>query len=114
MTACYFCGHEDGEWLTLLVCQVGHAQSTANQAAAADSALAEIVAAIRTIASMAGRIAEATAQQSDAVSEIREHGERIHQLGDDNLGLIANGRSESERLLHLGGQLHSAVQAFRV
>ena len=27
MTACYFCGHEDGEWLTLLVCQVGHAQT---------------------------------------------------------------------------------------
>ena len=63
---------------------------------------------------MAERIAEATAQQSGAVGEIREHGERIHQLGDENLGLIANGRNESERLLQLGGQLHSAVQAFRV
>lgn len=94
--------------------QVEHAEATAGKAEAADGALDEIVSAIRTIASMAGRIAEATAQQSDAVSEIREHGERIHQLGDDNLGLIANGRSESERLLHLGGQLHSAVQAFRV
>ena len=94
--------------------QVEHAEATAGKAEAADGALDEIVSAIRTIASMAGRIAEATAQQSDAVSEIREHGERIHQLSDDNLGLIANGRSESERLLHLGGQLHSAVQAFRV
>ena len=94
--------------------QVEHAEATAGKAEAADGALDEIVSAIRTIASMAERIAEATAQQSDAVSEIREHGERIHQLGDDNLGLIANGRSESERLLHLGGQLHSAVQAFRV
>jgi methyl-accepting chemotaxis protein len=94
--------------------QVEHAEATAGKAEAADGALDEIVSAIRTIASMAERIAEATAQQSDAVSEIREHGERIHQLGDDNLGLIASGRNESERLLHLGGQLHSAVQAFRV
>ena len=94
--------------------QVEHAEATAGKAEAADGALDEIVSAIRTIASMAERIAEATAQQSDAASEIREHGERIHQLGDDNLGLIANGRNESERLLHLGGQLHSAVQAFRV
>ncbi len=94
--------------------QVEHAEATAGKAEAADGALDEIVSAIRTIASMAERIAEATAQQGDAVSEIREHGERIHQLGDDNLGLIASGRNESERLLHLGGQLHSAVQAFRV
>ncbi|PKQ42628.1 chemotaxis protein [Pseudomonas sp. YY-1] len=94
--------------------QVEHAEATAGKAEAADGALDEIVSAIRTIASMAERIAEATAQQSDAVSEIREHGERIHQLGDDNLGLIASGRNESERLLRLGSQLHSAVQAFRV
>jgi methyl-accepting chemotaxis protein len=94
--------------------QVEHAEATAGKAEAADGALDEIVTAIRTIASMAARIAEATAQQSEAVGEIREHGERIHQLGDDNLGLIATGRNESERLLQLGGQLHEAVQAFRV
>lgn len=94
--------------------QVEHAEATAGKAEAADGALDEIISAIRTIASMAQRIAEATAQQSGAVGEIREHGERIHQLGDDNLGLIASGRNESERLLQLGGQLHSAVQAFRV
>ena len=94
--------------------QVEHAEATAGKAETADGALDEIVSAIRTIASMAQRIAEATAQQSGAVGEIREHGERIHQLGDDNLSLIASGRNESERLLQLGGQLHSAVQAFRV
>ncbi|VXC20314.1 Methyl-accepting chemotaxis protein CtpL [Pseudomonas sp. 8Z] len=94
--------------------QVEHAEATAGKAQAADGALDEIVTAIRTISSMAARIAEATAQQSAAVGEIREHGERIHQLGDDNLGQIASGRNESERLLQLGGQLHEAVQAFRV
>ena len=94
--------------------QVEHAEATAGKAAAADGALDEIVSAIRTIASMAERIAEATAQQSGAVGEIREHGERIHQLGDDNLALIASGRNESERLLQLGNELHSAVQVFRV
>ncbi|UFQ98314.1 methyl-accepting chemotaxis protein [Pseudomonas wenzhouensis] len=94
--------------------QVGHAEATAEKAEAADGALDEIVSAIGTIASMAGRIAEATAQQSSAVGEIREHAERIHQLGDDNLGLIASGRNESERLLQLGGDLHKAVQVFRV
>ena len=35
---------------------------------------------------MAERIADATAQQSGAVSEIRGHSERIHALGGDNLG----------------------------
>ena len=94
--------------------QVGHAQSTANQAAAADSALAEIVAAIRTIASMAERIADATAQQSGAVSEIRGHSERIHSLGGDNLRRIGQSRQQGEQLLLLGGELHTAVQAFRV
>ncbi|MGQ7956318.1 methyl-accepting chemotaxis protein [Pseudomonas sp. SP16.1] len=94
--------------------QVEHAEVTAGQAEAADGALDEIVAAIRTIASMAERIADATAQQSLAVGEIREHGERIHQLGGDNLQRIGQGRAQGEQLLHLGGQLHSAVQLFRV
>ena len=94
--------------------QVGHAESTASQASAADSALAEIVAAIHTIANMAERIAGATAQQSGAVSEIRGHSERIHILGGDNLQRIGQGRQQGEHLLKLGGQLHTAVQAFRV
>ncbi|RJG13298.1 methyl-accepting chemotaxis protein [Pseudomonas cavernicola] len=94
--------------------QVEHAEATASQAQAADGALDEIVAAIRTIASMAERIADATAQQSGAVSEIRGHSERIHQLGGDNLLRIGHGRSQGEQLLELGGQLHTAVQAFRL
>ncbi len=94
--------------------QVEHAEATAGQAEAADGALDEIVAAIGTIASMAERIAEATAQQSGAVGEIRGHSERIHQLGGDNLGRIGEGRNQGEHLLQLGGQLHQAVQAFRV
>lgn len=94
--------------------QVGHAETTASQASAADSALAEIVAAIHTIANMAERIASATAQQSGAVSEIRGHSQRIHILGDDNLQRIGQGRQQGEHLLQLGGQLHTAVQAFRL
>lgn len=94
--------------------QVEHAEHSASQAEAADGALDEIVAAIRTIASMAERIADATAQQSGAVSEIRSHSERIHRLGGDNLRRIGEGRSQGEQLLHLGGQLHGAVQAFRL
>lgn len=94
--------------------QVEHAEATAGQAEAADGALDEIVAAIGTIASMAERIAEATAQQSGAVGEIRGHSERIHQLGGDNLARIGEGRNQGEHLLQLGGQLHQAVQAFRV
>jgi len=94
--------------------QVEHAEATADKAEAADGALDEIVTAIRTIASMAARIADATAQQSEAVSEIREHGERIHHLGDENLQRIGQGRAQGEQLLQLGTRLHSAVQAFRV
>ena len=94
--------------------QVEHAQTAAGQAEAADGALDEIVAAIRTIASMAERIADATAQQSGAVSEIHGHSERIHQLGGSNLLRIGEGRQQGERLLHLGEQLHTAVQAFRL
>jgi methyl-accepting chemotaxis protein len=94
--------------------QVGHAQSTANQAQAADGALDKIVEAIQTISDTAVRIADATAQQSGAVSEIRDHSERIHQLGGDNLLRIGEGREQGEHLLVLGGRLHTAVQAFRV
>ncbi|MDD2160115.1 MULTISPECIES: methyl-accepting chemotaxis protein [Pseudomonas] len=94
--------------------QVEHAEATASQAEAADGALDEIVAAIRTIASMAERIADATAQQGEAVSDIRGHSERIHTLGGDNLQRIGEGRNQGEHLLQLGGQLHTAVQAFRV
>ncbi|MBN3964528.1 methyl-accepting chemotaxis protein [Pseudomonas gregormendelii] len=94
--------------------QVGHAQSTANQAQAADGALDKIVDAIQTISDTAVRIADVTAQQSGAVSEIRDHSERIHQLGGDNLLRIGEGREQGEHLLVLGGRLHTAVQAFRV
>ena len=94
--------------------KAGHAKAPPTQATAADSALAEIVAAIHTIANMAERIAGATAQQSGAVSEIRSHSERIHILGGDNLQRIGQGRQQGEHLLKLGGQLHTAVQAFRV
>ena len=94
--------------------QVEHAEATASQAQAADGALDEIVGAIQTIADTAVRIADVTAQQSGAVSEIRDHSERIHQLGGDNLLRIGEGRAQGENLLDLGGQLHTAVQAFRV
>ncbi|MBU6959481.1 methyl-accepting chemotaxis protein [Pseudomonas sp. CVAP len=94
--------------------QVEHAEATANQAQAADGALDKIVGAIQTIADTAVRIADVTAQQSGAVSEIRDHSERIHQLGGDYLVRIEEGRSQGENLLVLGGQLHTAVQAFRV
>ncbi|WP_347928801.1 methyl-accepting chemotaxis protein [Pseudomonas helvetica] len=94
--------------------QVEHAEATASQAQAADGALDKIVGAIQTIADTAVRIADVTAQQSGAVSEIRDHSERIHQLGGDNLVRIGEGRSQGENLLVLGGQLHTAVQAFRV
>ena len=103
-----------GQSLEAMRAQVGHAEATADQAQAADGALDEIVTAIRTIASMAERIADATAQQSGAVSEIRGHSERIHQLGGDNLERIGHGRNQGEQLQALGGQLHTAVQAFRV
>ncbi len=94
--------------------QVEHAEATANQAQAADGALDEIVGAIQTISDTAVRIADITAQQSGAVSEIRDHSERIHQLGGDNLVRIGQGREQGDNLLVLGGRLHTAVQAFRV
>jgi len=94
--------------------QVEHAEATANQAQAADGALDKIVGAIQTIADTAERIADVTAQQSGAVSEIRDHSERIHQQGGDNLQRIGEGREQGENLLVLGGRLHTAVQAFRV
>ncbi|PZW70218.1 methyl-accepting chemotaxis protein [Pseudomonas sp. URMO17WK12:I1] len=94
--------------------QVEHAEATAEQARAADGALDEIVGAIGTIASMAARIAEATAYQGSAVSEIRDYSERIHQLGGDNLQRIGQGRAQSVELQALSGQLDRAVQAFRV
>ncbi|MAB96513.1 MAG: chemotaxis protein, partial [Pseudomonadaceae bacterium] len=85
-----------------------------DQAAAADGALQQMVSAISTIAAIAGRIAEATAHQSDAVSEIRDHSERIHQLGGNNLSRIGEGRQQGEQLLQLGGELSTAVKAFRL
>ncbi|YCH21420.1 methyl-accepting chemotaxis protein [Pseudomonas sp. D1-3] len=94
--------------------QVQHAETTAEQARTADGALDEIVGAIGTITSMAARIAETTAYQGGAVSEIRDHSERIHQLGGDNLQRIGQGRAQSVELQALSGQLDQAVQAFRV
>ena len=94
--------------------QVVHAQATAQQAQAADGALDEIVGAITTISDTAVRIADVTAQQSAAVSDIRDHSERIHLLGDDNLQRIGIARKQSQQLLQLGAELNTAVQAFRV
>ena len=94
--------------------QLEHAEATANQAQAADGALDEIVSAIQTIADTATRIADVTAQQSGAVSEIRDHSERIHDLGEDNLQRIGEGRDQGEQLLRLGGELNTAVRAFRL
>jgi methyl-accepting chemotaxis protein len=94
--------------------QLEHAEATADQAQSADGALDEIVAAIRTIADTAVRIADVTAQQSGAVSEIRDHSERIHALGGDNLQRIGEGREQGEQLLKLGGELNTAVRAFRL
>ena len=94
--------------------QVTHAQATAQQAQDADGALDEIVGAIATISNTAVRIADVTAQQTGAVSEIRDHSERIHVLGDENLQRIGIARDQSQQLLELGSQLNTAVQAFRV
>ncbi|WP_353632765.1 methyl-accepting chemotaxis protein [Pseudomonas vranovensis] len=94
--------------------QLEHAEATADKAQAADGALDEIVAAIQTISATAVRIADVTAQQSGAVSEIRDHSERIHDLGEDNLQRIGEGREQGEQLLRLGGALNTAVRAFRL
>jgi methyl-accepting chemotaxis protein len=94
--------------------QVDHAEATATQAESAEGALDESVAAIRTIASMTQRIADASAQQRDAVADVRDHSEGIHQLGSDNLQRITQSREQGDTLLQLGEQLHLAVQRFRV
>ncbi|QXI37946.1 methyl-accepting chemotaxis protein [Pseudomonas xantholysinigenes] len=94
--------------------QLEHAEATASQAQSADGALDAIVSAIRTIADTAVRIADVTAQQTGAVSEIRDHSERIHALGEDNLQRIGEGREQGEQLLKLGGELNTAVRAFRL
>lgn len=93
--------------------QVSHAEQTAQLAETADSALNQIVATIGSIEQMAEHIALATAQQSEAVSEIRGHSERIHQLGDSNLTHISRGREQSEQMLHLASELNQATLAFK-
>lgn len=93
--------------------QVNHAEATAGLAETADLALNQIVATIGTIEHMAAQIASATAQQSDAVSEIRGHSERIHQLGDSNLEHIGRGRGQSEQMLRLANELNQATLAFK-
>lgn len=93
--------------------QVSHAEATAELAETADLALNKIVATIGTIEHMAAQIASATAQQSDAVSEIRGHSERIHQLGDSNLEHIGRGRGQSEQMLRLANELNQATLAFK-
>jgi methyl-accepting chemotaxis protein/F0F1-type ATP synthase membrane subunit b/b' len=93
--------------------QVEHAESTANLAQSADQALDEIVSTIATISRMAEQIAQATAQQGEAVGEIRGHSERIHQLGDANLSHISRGREQSAQMLQLGSELDRATRAFR-
>lgn len=93
--------------------QVNHAEETAQLAETADSALNQIVVTIGSIEQMAAQIALATAQQSEAVSEIRGHSERIHQLGDSNLTHISRGREQSEQMLHLASELNQATLAFK-
>lgn len=93
--------------------QVEHAESTASLAQSADRALEQIVSTIASINHMAEQIAQATAQQGEAVGEIRGHSERIHQLGDANLGHISRGREQSAEMLQLGSELDRATQAFR-
>ncbi|GAB6388219.1 methyl-accepting chemotaxis protein [Stutzerimonas marianensis] len=93
--------------------QVDHARGTAELAETADQALLRIVETIGSIERMAAQIAQATAQQGDAVSEIRGHSERIHQLGDSNLAHINQGRAQSEQMLRLAGDLNRATLTFR-
>ncbi len=93
--------------------QVDHAEATARLAETADSALDQIVVTIGSIEHMAAQIAHATAQQSEAVSEIRSHSERIHQLGDSNLTHIDRGREQSEQMLRLASELNQATLAFK-
>lgn len=93
--------------------QVDHAEATARLAETADSALDQIVVTIGSIERMAAQIAQATAQQSEAVSEIRGHSERIHQLGDSNLTHIGRGREQSEQMLRLASELDQATLAFK-
>ncbi|MEL7560888.1 methyl-accepting chemotaxis protein [Stutzerimonas chloritidismutans] len=93
--------------------QVNHAEETAYLAETADSALNQIVITIGSIEQMAAQIALATAQQSEAVSEIRGHSERIHQLGDSNLTHISRGREQSEQMLLLASELNQATLAFK-
>jgi methyl-accepting chemotaxis protein len=93
--------------------QVDHAEATAQLAKTADTALDEIVTTIGSIEQMAAQIALATAQQSEAVSEIRGHSERIHTLGGSNLTHISRGREQSEQMLRLAGQLNQATLAFK-
>ncbi len=94
--------------------EVEHARSTASQAEAAEVALKQIVAVIANIGQMANQIAETTSQQSEAVSEIRSHSERIHQLGDTNLAYISRSREQSSQMLQLGDELTQVTQAFRL
>lgn len=92
--------------------QVNHAETTAELAETANLALNQIVSTISTIEHMAEHIASATAQQSDTVSDIRKHSERIHQLGDSNLTHISQGREQSEQMLRLAEELNHATRAF--
>ncbi len=94
--------------------QVDHAKATAGLAETADLALHQIVTTIGTIEHMAEQIAQATSQQSGAVSQIRSHSEHIHELGDSNLGHISRGREQSEQMLRLANELNEATQTFRV
>ena len=94
--------------------QVSHAQATAQQAESADTAMTHIVQSVLSIRGMAEQIAQATAQQTHAVGEIRRHSERIYQLGDTNLAHINQGLAQSEHLLRLGQDLEQTTQSMRL
>lgn len=103
-----------GQSLQALRRQIDQAQGSAGQAEAAETALEAIVGTTDTIASMAARIADATARQAAAVSDIRGHGECIRLLGEENLQRIDAAHEQGEQLRLLGLQLHEETRAFRL
>lgn len=94
--------------------QVQHAEATAGHAEQADGALDAVVVSIRTIADMAERIAQATAQQGQSASEIRDHSQQIFQRADTNVQHIDLSREQSQQLLALGQRLRTSVESFQV
>ncbi|MEH6492286.1 methyl-accepting chemotaxis protein [Halopseudomonas sp.] len=94
--------------------QVRHAQHTAEQGLRADAALSGIVSAIVRITELAEHIATHTDTQSCQVRTIRENSQQIHQLTEENLGMVAQTRAHTQQISQRSGDLLSAVSAFQV